>query len=615
MQTHGLHCGSLFLTVPSDRRASNMTFSHDSKTKMLLTALVLCLLRHSLVAVDASNANLSPEKNSNNNPHHWSLRNGLPTAAAIGHNDNVDLAAIVSDLVSRIQTLEDTLQEQTSTILQMQSKLEQAHHLHRFLEGNDDCLPEFKLTTDGGRCDFKNVVRFQNKTIFNDDAQFNENVEFDRDADCMPIAFFDEHNIKTCIMKDNFTYIADVDFLNKTTFKNDSEVIFDKKAVFKNKTFFQDDAKFEDDVFIENTHKEISFKVGGKVKIEFAPDYTIHINKDTTFSKKVNIHDDLDVADDLSVDGHTYLHSATVNRDLNVEGDATVGGLLNANHGISVKGGINLRTGKLEVQRDGMHVIGHSTFVDDVLMESNLEVLGEKIYSGDVTVSGALTVNGGATIYNGALVDDGPPPARRLTRKLNGGGEALIVNGKTLINDMLVITTPPRSGDALTVNGITTMNGGGVEPTLNVVGDGRFTGKIVAETLDTPPPVSSPLDASESTVVTVSASDVIDMLRSYTGGPVQIQALEVTGDLKTQNLQVESSAKVGSERILTTADAGSIVGSSTTDDTETIVECACSKDDIVQTLLGADVTLGTVQADAYEIWDTVNLVYVDFEGR
>lgn len=306
----------------------------------------------------------------------------------------------------------------------------------------------------------------------------------------MPLTLIDENNSLKCIMKDNFTFISDVEFLNTTAFKKDSNVVFEKEVIFKDPVKFQNDTKFEDDVHISNTHKKINFDVDGKVIIDFSPDYTIKFNKETTFYRDVKMKKDLRVDADFYVDGHAYLDGTTVDGDLEVKEDLTVRGHVTAKDGITSQDGIAIKYGKLDVQRDGIHVVGHSIFADDVVMKSNLEVLGDKVYSGDVTLKGLLTAEGGAIIWNGADVNDGPAPApiHRQTARRLANGDALTVNGKTTINDILVVNGKATVG-AMDIDG-----SAGSDPFLTVAGDGHFEGVVTFEGFNivTPPPTVAP---------------------------------------------------------------------------------------------------------------------------
>lgn len=390
----------------------------------------------------------------------------------------------------------------------------------------------------------------------------------------MPVAFFDEHDIKTCIMKDNFTYISDVEFWNKTTFKNDSYVSFEKDATFDDYVTFKDDVTFEDDVYIANDHKDTYFEVSDKVKVTFEPDYTINIKKDTTFSKDVKMKRDLSIDGDLQVDGHTYLDGTTVDGDLRVKDDLTVDGEIFAKHCITSEGEIVIKYGKLLVQRDGMHVYGHSTFFNDVLVKEDLTVEGAKTYAGDVTVEGLLTVKDGAIIYNGAEINKTGPPARRAARELVAGDGALQVNGKAII-----------------VGGMEITGAAGTDPALDVTGNGVFTGTVVANGLNTLPP---------ATANTVTSEAVVDALASY------------EGTVTIVDLQVQSRCRVGEDEVLTTADAATVEG-----DTATTTEsggCGCTGQEILDAINGESVTLNQVSANAYRIWDDVDETYVPFGG-
>jgi hypothetical protein len=155
-------------------------------TRLLVLSLVLGLEDSS--AASAYDDHASPDSDYQ---HHWSLRNAVPSLVTNNSKDTRvgnsgdDIATVVADLVTRMGTLEATVQQQAKIILNLESKLDQVttgsyHTLHhRSLQTNDECLPELIETIDGDRyCEFKHVVRFENDTIFNQDAFFNQNVEY-----------------------------------------------------------------------------------------------------------------------------------------------------------------------------------------------------------------------------------------------------------------------------------------------------------------------------------------------------------------------------------------------------------------------------------------------------
>jgi hypothetical protein len=151
--------------------------------------LILSVLLGLVFSIDAYAYNTDHTNPDSDYQHHWFLRNTVPSYAGINSDDvddgnsRDDLATIVSDLVQRLGTLQATVQQQATAILNLESKLDQATQYqslyHRSLQTNDDCLPELIETSDGELyCDFKHVVRFDNDAIFNQDAFFNQNVEY-----------------------------------------------------------------------------------------------------------------------------------------------------------------------------------------------------------------------------------------------------------------------------------------------------------------------------------------------------------------------------------------------------------------------------------------------------
>ena len=157
-----------------------------------------------------------------NNSHHWSLRKDGGNLQH--HNDHREMHTVMTALLDRMDAQEARIDAQEAHIktlqarvTELETKLEKADNLGRFLSDAADCIPLFNATT------------------------------------------------QQCVMLNDYTFTATVEFRNKTLFTNESYVKFEKPAYF------------EDDVRINNTHKEIEFKVDDKVRVKLQPDYDVNI--------------------------------------------------------------------------------------------------------------------------------------------------------------------------------------------------------------------------------------------------------------------------------------------------------------------------------------------------
>ena len=228
-------------------------------------------------------------RNSTSNQDHG-LRSASSKVSSLGNSENTMLMELkeivlflsqkIDDSDARIKTLEDKIKVQDRTIESMKSDIHEASSFHRYLQSSDsDCLPMFRNTTFGPRCDFNYVTRFQDRVFFNDDVVFNENVEFDSDANCMPTF---NSTTRMCSLNNNFTYDDgdiifrdDVRMESDVKFKNGGEVTFDKEV------------KFHEDVLISNKDHDIEFKVDNRVTPRFYQDYTFKVDSHSTFYKNV----------------------------------------------------------------------------------------------------------------------------------------------------------------------------------------------------------------------------------------------------------------------------------------------------------------------------------------
>jgi hypothetical protein len=544
----------------------------------------------------------APDNNS-----HWSLRN----AGGHANPSNGDIAQMMISLLDRVEALETHNEELKSTVQDMQSKLDKAVTLHRFLQTSDaECLPQLLKTDDGDRrCIFDQIIRFDDKTFFNAPMVVNDNIEFDSDADCMPIF---NATSKQCVIRNNYTFDAEVEMRNKTIFTNESYVKFEKKAIF------------EDDVYIQNSHKTIDFVVDDKVNVKFQPDHDIHIYQETTFYDHVKIQKDLhvdghsyldgtDVDGNLNVKGHSYMRNTDVDGDLDVSDESSFHGRVYANKGVTAKFGVEVKTGMLDVKKGGARIYGHVTMADNALVKGDFEVLGAQIYSGDVVVDGHLTVNDGARINSihkdSALYVDGKSSFRNdmdVTRKITAGAveldgandqypQPLFVHGDgkftgiatALKFDNLGDTPPPVPGDTLIDVDIDKIM---VEISKRVL--------IIKNVfIDTEDPDNEVITTSRLKTKSISVESIEANTALVGGRPVDpdggdtpdtlVQKLGQFGgrvfmnDVDIKTLVVEESAKVGQDEILTTADAESMApaGSTNIVDAESS-SCTCSQDEI-----------------------------------
>lgn len=312
----------------------------------------------------------------NSHSHDQGLRDVMANASSLGKSDNhmlnelKDIVFFLSQKIDyydvRIQSLEDKVRAQDTTIKALKSEVGDATS---FLQSDDrDCLPKFRDTDFGPRCDFRYVTRFQNRTFFNDDVVFNENVEFDSDANCMPTY---NSTTQMCSMNNNFTFDdGDITFDNDVLFDDDvrfnddvrfkKTVKMDNNVEFNNagEVTFKKKVKFQENVLIKNEDHDIELRLEDKVTARFYQDTVFKVDTHTTFYQDVDMQKDLHVDGDLKVEKMTELDDLEIYGYLWVDGETWLDGELNANHHAVIKNGLKVKTGGLDVSQNGAKISG-----------------------------------------------------------------------------------------------------------------------------------------------------------------------------------------------------------------------------------------------------------------
>jgi len=354
------------------------------------------------------------------------------------------LSQKIDDSDARINSLEKKVRAQRATIKKLETDVNDATSFHRYLQSDDnDCLPRFRRTLSGPRCEFKHVIRFRNRTIFNDDAVFNENVEFGNDADCMP-----QFNSTTrmCSYNNNFTFAG-----GKTNFREDvrfsDTVKFDGDASFRDHVEMRSDVdfsgsrgdvgfhkpvKFTENVMIQNDSHEIEFKLLDKVKVKFYQDRSFEVDTHMT------LYQDVDLKKDLEIDGTLRVHKKSKLDDLELYGYLWV-------HGYTVL------EGTLEVKKQ-------TTMKDRLKVESG----GLEVSSHGAHISGTSTLNGDFKLYGNGFVNDDFNVDRKLT------ASSVLIQHTNSISRNLQQNSHPAPTPA-------------PAPRLEVRGDANFDGTLVAD--------------------------------------------------------------------------------------------------------------------------------------
>lgn len=337
-----------------------------------------------------------------NSTHDHGLRSSSSKTESLGDSDNVLLSELkeivlilsqkIDDSDARIQSLEEKIRAQELAINTLQNEADNGSSVHRYLQ-NQECLPTFLQTSFGPRCVFNHVTRFENFTFFNEDVVFNENVEFDNDANCMPTF---NSTTQMCRINNNYTF-------------DEGEIIFDYNVRFDEDVRFNDDVRFRDTVLLES---DVKFEDGGEVTFD----------KDTKFHQNVVIsNEDHDIeftieekvttkinGDELKVDTHTtFYDDVTIKKDLDVEGKLKVeklaelddlelygylwvdketwlDGALEASHHATIKNGLTVATGGMEVSSHGFQVHGPTT------LTGTFDLKGDSHIDGKVRVDGRI---------------------------------------------------------------------------------------------------------------------------------------------------------------------------------------------------------------------------------
>eukprot|EP00534_Pseudo-nitzschia_fraudulenta_P004931 CAMPEP_0201121234 /NCGR_PEP_ID=MMETSP0850-20130426/5155_1 /ASSEMBLY_ACC=CAM_ASM_000622 /TAXON_ID=183588 /ORGANISM="Pseudo-nitzschia fraudulenta, Strain WWA7" /LENGTH=889 /DNA_ID=CAMNT_0047387627 /DNA_START=249 /DNA_END=2918 /DNA_ORIENTATION=- len=306
------------------------------------------------------------------------------------------LSKKIEDSDARIDALEEIVGLQKQTIENLANEVDETSSFHRHLQSQDkDCLPKFRDTPFGPRCDFSYVTRFQNQAFFNDDVVFNENVEFDSDANCMPT-----YNATTqmCLFNNNVTFDRgeihfehDVEFDDSVRFDDDvtfrDRVKMESHVEFKNsgEVTFNKATKFTENVLIQNDDHDIELKLLDRVNVRFYQDRTFKVDTDATF------YQDAAHRKNVQIDGTLTVEKLTKLQDLDAYGYAWIGGVthldgeLRANKHALVKEGLTVSTGRLNVDRDGAKIVGTTN------VNGALHLDGDGVAKKSFRVEGRLT--------------------------------------------------------------------------------------------------------------------------------------------------------------------------------------------------------------------------------
>lgn len=372
----------------------------------------------------ASTHNTAHDSHENN---YNRLRSSTTTTSSLGDHDHVSendmmkelkeivlfLSQKIDDSDGRIRSLEEKVKAQDVVIQNLETDVKDASSFHRFLQSeNRDCLPRFRNTTAfGPRCDFDFVTSFQNRTFFNDDVVFNENVEFDSDANCLPTF---NSTTSMCRYNNNFTF-DEGNILFEHDVRFDDNVKFDEGVSFRGSVKMESDVyfnkdgdvtfnkhtKFTEDILIKNDDHDIEFKLEDKVKAKFYQDKTFEVETYTTFDKDVKLEKNLHVDGTLRVEKKSKLDDLELYGYLWVEGKTYLDGDLEVKDHATVKKGLTVESGGLDVSRDGANIVG-STDLD-----------GTVTLHGDAYADRNFNVDGKLTACS-VLIDDSNHNSRNL---------------------------------------------------------------------------------------------------------------------------------------------------------------------------------------------------------
>jgi hypothetical protein len=337
-----------------------------------------------------------------NSSHDHSLRSASSKTASLGDSDNALLSELkeivlflsqkIDDSAARIQSLEDMVRAQELTINNLQNEANDGSSVHRYLQ-NQECLPTFLQTSFGPRCVFSGVTRFENRTFFNDDVVFNENVEFDADANCMPTF---NSTTQMCRINNNYTF-DEGEIIFDYNVRFDEDVRFNDDVRFRDTVLLESDVKFEDggevtfdkdtkfhqNVVISNKDHDIEFTIEEKVTTKIYGD-ELKVDTHTTFYEDVTLEKDLQVDGKLKVEKLTELDDLELYGYLWVDKETRLDGALEANHHATVKDGLTVKTGGLEVSSHGFQVHGPTT------LTGTFDLKGDSHIDGKVNVDGRV---------------------------------------------------------------------------------------------------------------------------------------------------------------------------------------------------------------------------------
>jgi len=339
---------------------------------------------------------------SHNSSHDHSLRSASSKTASLGDSDNALLSELkeivlflsqkIDDSDARIQSLEDKARAQELTINNLQNEANDGSSVHRYLQ-NQECLPTFLQTSFGPRCVFSAVTRFENRTFFNDDVVFNENVEFDTDANCMPTF---NSTTQMCRINNNYTF-DEGEIIFDYNVRFDEDVRFNDDVRFRDTVLLESDVKFEDggevtfdkdtkfhqNVVISNADHDIEFTIEKKVTTKIYGD-ELKVDTHSTFYDKVTLEKDLQVDGKLKVEKLTELDDLELWGSLWVDKETRLDGALEANQRTTIKNGLTVKTGGLEVSSHGFQVHGPTT------LTGTFDLIGDSYIHGKVNVDGRV---------------------------------------------------------------------------------------------------------------------------------------------------------------------------------------------------------------------------------
>jgi len=527
----------------------------------------------------------------NTRSHDHGLRDAMAKTSSLGESDNhmlnelkeivLFLSQKIDDSDVRILSMEDKVRAQDATIEALKSEVGDATSFHRYLQSDDsDCLPQFRNTAFGPRCDFPHVTRFQNRTFFNDDVVFNENVEFDSDANCMPTY---NSTTQMCSMNNNFTFDEgnitfdynvrfdeDVRFNDDVRFRD--TVILDSNVEFNNggDVTFNKKVKFSENVLIKNENHDIELRLEDKVTARFYQDKDFKIDTHTTFYQDASMEKDLHIDGKLKVEKMTELDDLELYGYLWVDGETHLDGKLLANHHVEIKSGLNVKTGRLDVSRDGAKILGTT----DVVGTFNLN--GQGNAKKNFNVDGKLT----ATT---AVIDNTAPNRNLQTIAFHQVPlePALTVIGNADFDELYADRV--RSNDPVDMDHILS------QVRIDLKDKTLFVGDVTITNLNSPEPVltrSRMFKLMEGMALEVDSITANSATINGQSVPDTPSSAELVNLLKNQNLKLNS---------LTTTSA--TIGGKTYPHTEQVSSSVTSME-VLNMLKGKELFVGSISASS-----------------